>query len=81
VCLSRPAEVVAVEGASATVRLNGQLVRVDTRAVGPVAAGDRLLVHAGLAIERLDPKAAAELEELLAEWERLATSDLDEVTP
>jgi hydrogenase expression/formation protein HypC len=73
VCLSRPAEVVAVDGASATVRLNGQLVEVDARAVGPVALGDWLLVHAGAALERLDPAEVDEIDALLAAWDDLAS--------
>jgi hydrogenase expression/formation protein HypC len=66
-CLTRPAEVLAVAGHRATVLVGGQQIEVDTRPVGTVAPGDHLLVHAGLAIERVDPDLADELASLFAE--------------
>jgi hydrogenase expression/formation protein HypC len=72
VCLTKPAQVLAVHGPCATVLLDGASVEVDTRPVGVVAPGDYLLVHAGLALERVDPAAAAELEALLSELNAFA---------
>jgi hydrogenase maturation factor len=37
---------------------NGLATEVDTMLVGPVEPGDRLLVHAGTAIARLEPAPA-----------------------
>jgi hydrogenase expression/formation protein HypC len=72
VCLTRPAEVLTVAGEQAMVRLGEQELEVDTRPLGRVAPGDWLLVHAGLALERVDAGEAAEMLALLAEWEDAA---------
>ena len=46
--------VVGVDGADATcVDVDGRTERVATEFVGAVDSGDRLLVHAGVALERL----------------------------
>ncbi len=47
------ATVVAVGDADATVELSGRLEHVAVELVAPVAVGDRLLCHAGIALERL----------------------------
>ncbi|GAC1386746.1 MAG: hypothetical protein NVSMB4_13780 [Acidimicrobiales bacterium] len=49
----RPAEVVSVEGAEATVRTANGMERIDTSLVGPLDRNDLVLVHAGTAIEIL----------------------------
>jgi hydrogenase expression/formation protein HypC len=72
VCLTRPALVIAAAGQRATVRLGEQSLEVDTRPLGPVAPGDWLLVHAGLALERVDAAEAAALLAVLSEWESAA---------
>lgn len=65
-CMTRPAEVVAVRGELADVRWQDEIVTVDVTPVAPVEPGDRLLIHAGLAIERVSLQEAEELEALLA---------------
>lgn len=53
--------VVAVEGADALCRDDaGREETVAVELVGPVRAGDRLLVHAKVAIERLDTTRTGE---------------------
>ena len=72
-CLESPARVVAVDadGRSATVdmyRGTGRTLLLTLDAGDePVAPGDWLLVHSGLAVARLDPGEAHELLELIAE--------------
>jgi len=51
------ASVVAVTGASATVAREGAREEVATELVGEVRVGDRLLCHAGVALERMDAAA------------------------
>jgi len=56
-----PLTVVAIEGADARCRDEaGRSETVAVELVGPVRAGDRLLVHAGVAIELLPPVPVTE---------------------
>ena len=55
-----PLTVVSVDGADARCRdEHGRQELVATELVGVVAPGDRVLVHAGVAIERLSATTAA----------------------
>jgi hydrogenase maturation factor len=47
------ATVIRVEGATATVDADGSREQVAVELVEPVAAGDVLLCHAGIALEKL----------------------------
>ena len=67
-CVTRPVEVLDVEGATARVLWQGQPLEVDVSLVGAVAPGEYLLVHAGLALEKVGRDEAAGLTALLAEW-------------
>jgi hydrogenase expression/formation protein HypC len=55
----------------------GRAERVDTRLVGPCAAGDWLLVFQGAARERLDAQRAAEIDAALDLLEAAMAGDLD----
>jgi len=48
------ATVVAVDGATATVEVDGGREHVGIDVVGPVAVGEVLLCHAGIAIDKLE---------------------------
>ncbi len=50
------AEVVAVSGATATVSHGGEQEDVAVDLIDEVRAGDRLLCHAGVALDRLEPR-------------------------
>jgi hydrogenase expression/formation protein HypC len=79
-CLTRPAEVLDVEGVTARVLWQGRPLEVDVSLVGPVAPGEYLLVHAGLALEKVERDEAAGLTALLAEWADL-TMPVPPLTP
>ena len=49
------ATVVEVEGATATVEIGGARERVAIELVEPVVPGERLLCHAGVALEKVPP--------------------------
>jgi hydrogenase maturation factor len=61
--------VLSVDGDTAHVRWQGQIVAVDVSPVGPVAPGESLLVHAGVALERLAEDEQVDTEALFAEWD------------
>jgi hydrogenase assembly chaperone HypC/HupF len=75
-CLELPALVVEVDddGMSATVRANERTGRVLLLALDPepeaVQPGDWLLVHSGVAVQRLSPSQAGDLLELISEARR-----------
>jgi hydrogenase expression/formation protein HypC len=71
-CLGIPGRVVEVDldGRRAQVSIDGRVVEALLVALdpdpGPVVAGDWLLVHCGLAVERLEAEEARDLSELTA---------------
>ncbi len=68
-CLAVPLKVMVVESAGnrGVVAMGEGTMDVSFDLVEDVAVGDYVLVHAGMAIERLDEKAALETLELLAD--------------
>jgi hydrogenase assembly chaperone HypC/HupF len=64
-CLTVPAEVIAIEGHEAIVRVDGRLRRASTLPVGELAIGDRVIVAAGSVMARLDERDADEMERLV----------------
>ena len=69
-CVTRPAEVIAARTdgkPAALVSWQGRVMAVDTSLVGAVQPGDRLLVHAGLALERVTADEQASLDQFFAE--------------
>ncbi len=67
-CLAVPVRVVAVEGNVATVDVGGSQAKARLDTLGEsVQVGDYLLVHAGFAIQRLDPADAEETLRLFQE--------------
>jgi hydrogenase assembly chaperone HypC/HupF len=76
-CTEKPAQVVDVDddGLSAVVMIEGRAQRTLLLVLGPLAksvrSGDWLLMHSGVAVERLADDEAAELLDLASEMERL----------
>ena len=53
-CLAIPAEVVSLDGTTATVSVEGARRAVDVSLIDQVMVGDYVLVHAGFALHRWD---------------------------
>jgi len=66
-CLAVPVEVVEVSGRTAKVRCLGELKAVDSSLISGLRRGDYVLVHGGLAVQKLDRKDAEETLALLDE--------------
>ena len=64
-CLSVPAEVIAIDGEGVVVRVDGRVRRANALAVSDVAVGDRVIVAAGSVMARLDADEAEEIERLV----------------
>ena len=66
-CLAIPAKVVHVDGASALVTIEDVEYKASLLLLDDVRPGDFIMLHAGFAIEKVDPEDAAETLRLLNE--------------
>ena len=69
-CLAIPAKVIRVEGSKALVAIEDVEYTASLLLIEDVQPGDFILLHAGFAIEKVDPEEAAETMRLLLEIER-----------
>ena len=69
-CLAIPAKVISVEGASAVVSIEDVEYTASLLLLPDVQPGDFIMLHAGFAIEKVDPEEAALTMQLLLEMEK-----------
>lgn len=69
-CLAIPAKVIRVEGEVALVAIENVEYTASLALLENVNPGDFVLLHAGFAIEKIDPGEAAETLRLLREIEK-----------
>lgn len=70
-CLAVPARIIDVlDGAQATVDLDGVRKQISLALVDGVVPGDFVIVHVGYALNRLDPEEAERTLELFAQVDR-----------
>jgi len=70
-CLAVPMEIIEINGNKAIAESRGVRTPVDTTLAPDIKLGDKVLIHAGFIIEKLDPKAAQEIDEAWDEYLRL----------
>jgi hydrogenase expression/formation protein HypC len=63
--------IIELKGAVAVAETGGVKTEVNTALASDIKKGDKVLVHAGFIIEKLDPAAAKEIEEA---WEAYSTA-------
>lgn len=79
-CLAIPAKVAALEeGNLATVDILGVTREISVDLTPQVQVGDYVLVHAGFAIEVVDPGYAQETIDLIKQFPELAGEDIPDV--
>ena len=66
-CLGIPMKVIRIKGGFAQVKTGGLMRQVNTQMLPKVMKGDYVIVHAGFAIQIINPEAAAETLSLLEE--------------
>ncbi len=66
-CLAIPAQITEIDGARGKVTLAGNVRDADFSLIDEPALGDWVLVHAGFAIEKLEPEDAQETLALFSE--------------
>ena len=76
-CVTLPWQVVSVDGETARVRADGRELLVNCLPLPDLAAGDWVLVNAGICVGQLSDEAAAEVTQILSGTGG-ASSDVDE---
>jgi hydrogenase expression/formation protein HypC len=71
-CLAIPAQVVSVEGKTATVDFGGVTRSISIVLIENVKKGDYVIVHTGYAIQKMDPEEAEKTLEL---WREVLEGD------
>lgn len=66
-CLSIPAQIIAIDGLMADVSVGGTIFRAGIHMVEDARVGDYILLHAGFAIQKISEKEALETIEILRE--------------
>ena len=69
-CLAIPAKVISIDGTSAKVSIEDVEYTASLLLLDNVKPGDFIMLHAGFAIEKVDPEEAAETLRLLNEIEK-----------
>ena len=69
-CLGIPAKVIIIEGEMATVSLGGVDYPASLQLLPGTSVGDYVIIHAGFAIEKVDPEEADETIRLIREIEK-----------
>jgi hydrogenase expression/formation protein HypC len=69
-CLAIPAKVISVEGSTARVSIEDVEYTASLLLLSDVNPGDFIMLHAGFAIEKVDPEEAAETMKLLLDMEK-----------
>jgi hydrogenase expression/formation protein HypC len=69
-CLAVPMRVIKIEGNKAVVESRGVETMVDTTLYPDLALEDKVIVHAGFVIEKLDHAAAKDIEDAWREYDR-----------
>lgn len=78
-CLSIPAKVISIENNIAKASVGGSVVHAALHLVDNVKTGDYILVHTGMALEKLSEDEALETLKTIKEYEEFNKSqDADE---
>jgi hydrogenase expression/formation protein HypC len=73
-CLAIPVKVISVEGTNARVIIEDVEYTASLLLLDDVKPGDFIMLHAGFAIEKVDPREAAETLQLLLDMEKNRTN-------
>lgn len=76
-CLAYPMKIERMDGPMADVSVGDIKSRVSVRLIDKIKKGDYVLVHAGIAIEKIDKKRAAEILGLITELGRKMDKERD----
>ena len=77
-CLAVPGKVIQIENEKAVVEMSGVRYEADLSLLDDVQVGDSVLLHAGFAIQKLDPEAAAETLEMFEQLRQMDPGLMEE---
>ncbi len=80
-CLALPMRITALDGARATIAVEGLQQECSVMLVPDAAVGDYVLVHAGFAISVIDEAEAQETYDLLREIGAFEEDEVDDAGP
>jgi hydrogenase expression/formation protein HypC len=69
-CLAIPAKVIELNDDMAKASMNGVLVKASLALLDEVKVGDYILIHTGIAIEKIDEDEAQETLQLIEEMKK-----------
>ncbi len=69
-CLAIPAKVIELKDDTAKASMNGVLVKASLALLDDVKVGDYILIHTGIAIEKIDEHEAQETLQLIEEMKK-----------
>ena len=75
-CLSIPGKVIEIQGDNAKTSIGGSIVEVSLQLLDEVQVGDYVLVHAGFALEKINPEEAEATLRLLEEMDEEESQNL-----
>ena len=67
-CLAVPMEIIRIENNTAIAAAKGVETPVNIMLMDDIKVGDKVLIHAGFIIEKLDLEAAKEIEDAFEEY-------------
>lgn len=70
-CVAVPGEVISIHGAMARIRIRQTVLEAESALVDHLAPGDRVLVHAGFIIEKLDPEISDQINDALTDYSNI----------
>ena len=76
-CLAVPMKIIKINGTSAVVEAMGVEKTVDVSFIENPEINDKLIIHAGFAIEKLDPETAEEIEKTWEEYRELLEKEVN----
>ncbi len=80
-CLAVPARIVKIDGANATVEVNGLTRSANVAFIDSPAVGDFVLLHAGFAIRKWSAEDVEEFDRIMREVEEAAAKCGEEEKP
>lgn len=68
-CLGIPVPLISIDGQTAVADIGGTRKTIDLRLLPEAQVGDYVILHAGFAMQRIDPEEARTTFEMIQRWD------------